>query len=103
VLEGATIRSRIALSAQSWYSVVDVGVADHAGDRHLWRVRVFPDGRCGVARDSVALFVSERPISLDWPLRVWIRGQSHLTDIAVGRVRLWRGDPGGVDWGAVMP
>jgi len=65
------------------------------------RLTVFGDGHCGVAVDGEPLVISANAIRPDSLLRIWLAGNSVLTDIAVGPVTVWSGDPGGVDWGRV--
>lgn len=94
--------SEVVIATFGGMSVQSLPVAIADGSPRRWRVSVFPDGRCGLAIDSIPIAVSRTSISMRFPLRVWIMSQSHNTTIAVGSMRLWRGDPGGVDWSALQ-
>jgi hypothetical protein len=48
--------------------------------------------------DGVPVWVSPEPILLDAPFRVLLQGRSHGTRILVGRVEVWRGVRGDIDW-----
>ncbi len=72
-----------------------------SGRPYRLRLTVFADGHCGVAVDGEPLVISANAIRPDTLIRIWLAGNSVLTDIAVGPVTVWSGDPGGVDWGRV--
>ncbi len=72
-----------------------------SGRPYRLRLTLFADGHCGVAVDGEPLAVSIKPIRADSLIRIWLVGNSMFTDIAVGPVTVWQGDPGGVDWGKV--
>lgn len=88
------------LVVQNRSSRIPVPSDQPIGAAHTWRLTVFPDGTCGLAIDSVPVGRTRGSISFKWPLRLWVMGQSEGTDIAVGALKIWRGDPGGVDWDA---
>lgn len=64
-------------------------------------VQVFPDGRCGVALDGVPLGIFSSPSALSRTSRVRISGNSYDTDMRAGRVRVYEGVLGGIDWASV--
>ncbi len=72
-----------------------------SGRPYRLRLTLFADGHCGVAVDGQPLAISVNSIRPDSLIRIWLAGNSVLTDIAVGPVTIWAGDPGGVDWGRV--
>ena len=65
-------------------------------------IQVFPDGRCGIAVNGTAIFVSPpKPELLDaW---VFLGGASVRTRILVGPLTIIRGVPADVDWSHVLP
>jgi DNA-binding SARP family transcriptional activator len=71
------------------------------GNPHRLRVQILPDGRCGVALDGRAMFISRGSVSLDRPFRLVLQGMSHDTRVLVGGVEVWQGVRGDVDWSAV--
>jgi hypothetical protein len=73
-----------------------------SGEVYRLRLALLADGRCGVAVNGQPIFLSPTSIPLDAPKRLWISGNSVGTDIAVGKVTVWQGDPGGVDWSSVQ-
>jgi len=71
------------------------------GQWHRLRLQVFPDGRCGVALDGHPLGRDESPAVLDRLYRVVLQGKSVRTKILVGRLEVWEGVRGDVDWEAL--
>lgn len=99
--EGIPSRKTITLVDPVRSSAPPAPADQASGAIHSWRLTIFADGTCGLAVDSMALVRSRAAISFRWPLRLWISGQSERTTIAVGKLRIWQGDPGGVDWEAL--
>jgi DNA-binding SARP family transcriptional activator len=73
------------------------------GAPHRLRVQILADGRCGVALDGKAVFVSRSSLPLDRPFRLVLRGMSYHTRVLVSDVQLWQGVRGDVDWRQVQP
>jgi DNA-binding SARP family transcriptional activator len=65
---------------------------------HNVTLQIFPDGRCGIAIDDLALALSQTALAIDRPLRVRLDGQSVKTTIEVGEVEVWTGVRPGIDW-----
>ena len=65
------------------------------------RVQIFPDGRCGLALDGVALDIAPASGPLD-SLYVMTEGSSVDTRVLVGKITVRRGVPRDVDWGKTM-
>jgi len=61
------------------------------------RVQVFPDGRCGLALNGMALVIGPAAGSLD-SLYLMSQGNSVGTSVLVGRLTVRRGVPTDVDW-----
>lgn len=92
--------------AARWAS--PIGLIENAGggaprrlDTGAWyrvRLQLFPDGRCGIALNGHAVFVSAaRPVPKR-PVRLMLEGSSVGTRTLVGRVRAMAGVPADVDW-----
>ncbi len=100
--EGFAAWSRLSLDAGRRQAMIAVTRELGDGTPRMWRVTVFSDGRCGIAIDSVPIAISTSSVSLNHQLRAWLMGKSHGTTNVIGQLRLWRGDPGGVDWTRVQ-
>jgi hypothetical protein len=70
----------------------------HFGKPHRLRVQILADGRCGVALDGKAMFISRGSVPLDRPFRLVLQGMSHHTRVLVGEVKVWQGVHANVDW-----
>jgi DNA-binding SARP family transcriptional activator len=73
----------------------------HAGVPHRLRVQILADGRCGVAVDGRAVFISRGSVPVDRPFRVLLEGMSHRTRVLVREVEVWTGVREDVDWRGV--
>jgi len=80
--EGMTIRSR--------------GLRD--GRWHRIRAQILFDGRCGVAIDGRAIWISRAHLRTDVGYRVVTYGNSAWTRILVGPLQVWQGVRSDVDW-----
>jgi hypothetical protein len=67
------------------------------GQPFVIRVQVFPDGRCGVAIDGRARWISA-PEAWSDSAYVDLRSNAWRTRALVGHVTVWTGVPPGVDW-----
>ena len=72
-----------------------------AGTWFQARVQVFPDGRCGVAVNGVAVAMSQARAIPDRAVRALIFGNSKDTKVLVGPVVARSGVPPDVDWSRV--
>jgi len=72
-------------------------------DGRLARVRLqlFPDGRCGIAIDGRAVFISQAPTVLRTSARIHYSGNAVKTQALLGPLEIWTGVRDGVDWSAV--
>jgi DNA-binding SARP family transcriptional activator len=97
--EGTAGRERYHVIAghRSWGGTAPASM--RLGSTYRVRLMLGADGRCHVAIDGEPVFVSTNALSVETPVRLWLYGNSVGTDIAVGKVTVWEGDPGGVDWG----
>jgi len=100
--EGPIVESRL------WVARIDtesrqVPVPEdlRTGAPHRLRVQILADGRCGVAVDGRAVWVSRGSVPLDRPFNVVLEGKSHGTRVLVGDVEVWRGVRADVDWRGV--
>jgi hypothetical protein len=64
-------------------------------------VQILADGRCGVAIDGRAAWISRGTVPLERPFRVLLEGKSYHTKVLVGKVEVWTGVRGDVEWKAV--
>lgn len=97
--EGPRGVNSLSVRAGSVGSVLQRAPELTSGSWHALRLQIFPDGRCGVAIDGRAVWLSSSSIVLDRPLSVMLSGRSAGTTILVGRTRVWRGIDPGVNWG----
>ena len=65
------------------------------------RVQLFPDGSCGYAVNGRAIQHQPDVISTADSMLVALGGQTVGSNLLFGRVRVWSGVPGDVDWGVV--
>ncbi|MEZ4586660.1 MAG: hypothetical protein R2909_09700 [Gemmatimonadales bacterium] len=80
-----------------------VDIAPEA-ERGAWvgvRLKLFPDGRCGVAVDGRPLAILPRRIPLGDSVRLVIDAYSHRTRILVGPMTVWTGVRRDIDWSGV--
>lgn len=96
--QGPPASARIAALNESELARFTAPPDMRAGAPHRLRIQIFPDGRCGVALDGRAMFVSHSSVSLDRPFRLVLSGMSHHTRVLVGAVDVWRGVRPDVDW-----
>jgi len=96
--EGSSGRQRLLVSAGIRNETPGAAATLASGKPYTLRLMLGADGRCQVAINGEPISVSANALPVDLPLRLWLLGNSVDTDIAVGRVRVWLGDPGGVDW-----
>ena len=68
------------------------------GEPYRVRLQVFPDGRCGMAVNGAALFVSNDRLEDQVPLRLVTYGNSWRTRMLLGPVTITEGVPGDIDW-----
>jgi hypothetical protein len=78
---------------------VDPRVA--TGEPYTVRLQIFPDGRCGIALDGRPLWRSPLSGPVDVPYRVVLSGKSTGNRVSVGRVEIWEGVRGDVEWSAL--
>ena len=62
------------------------------------RLQLLPDGRCGIALNGRAFFLSRRPVNQIDAVRIYLSGSSVGTQALVGPIQVQRGVPAGVDW-----
>lgn len=97
--EGGEAHRRLTFVAATASQPIQLNWPRADTTRHLARIRLFPDGTCGVAIDGIPYWRSAFRITTDFPFRIWLTDQSEGTTFEVGQLTLWQGDPGGVDWG----
>jgi DNA-binding SARP family transcriptional activator len=78
---------------------VDPAVA--TGEPYVLRLQIFPDGTCGMALNGTPLARGDIAMLDDVRDRVVLDGASLDTKMLVGRLEVWRGVRGGVDWAAL--
>jgi hypothetical protein len=76
-------KTRLALELGAWYRM---------------RLQIFPDGTSGLALDNVPLARVQGDLPLAGRYRLVMEGQSVRTKILVGRLEVWEGIRGDVDW-----
>ena len=67
------------------------------------KLQLFPDGRCGVALDGVAVGVNVETSSIVNPARILLLGNSYQTKVLVGPLTLTRGVDTTIAWDRVPP
>ena len=68
------------------------------GTWHTLRLQWFPDGRCAVALNGVPVAAFEAGRAVAGPALLDMHGHSVGTEIMVGRLELWSGVRGGIEW-----
>jgi len=97
--EGASSRVMVGLTGGSAeHASVPTPRGLYAGGWHTLRVQIFPDGRCGLAIDGKVLVLTSSARALAAPVVFNLHGHSVETEILAGRLELWTGVRGGVDW-----
>ncbi|MES2306984.1 MAG: AAA family ATPase [Gemmatimonadota bacterium] len=94
---GAT---RIAMGAAGSRET-DIGrLVDSIRTGKWWRLRlqIFPDGRCGVAVNGQALWISPGALLLDTPFRVVLGDESADSRLLHGPLQVWSGVRTDIDW-----
>jgi hypothetical protein len=81
--ESAPLRTPPNLVTGRWYRV---------------RLQLFADGRCGIALDGQPVWVSSSTIPIQFPIRIYLHGNSIGTRMLVGPLEVWEGVRGDVDW-----
>ncbi|MHB1311882.1 MAG: TolB family protein, partial [Gemmatimonadaceae bacterium] len=66
------------------------------------RLQVFPDGRCGVAVNGAALYVSTDRFRDNVPLRLITYGSSWKTRMLLGPLTITEGVPADIDWTRIV-
>ena len=74
------------------------GRAIRSGRWWRLRVQVLPDGRCGVAVDGKAVWLSENPLPEGLRYRLALQGMSFHTQILFGPVEVWQGVKPDIRW-----
>ncbi|MCX5760415.1 MAG: hypothetical protein NTW72_02740, partial [Gemmatimonadetes bacterium] len=72
------------------------------GTPYRVRLQVFPDGRCGMAVNGAALFISNGRFARDATFRLVSYGNSWKTRMLLGPLAILTGVPGDVDWTHVV-
>jgi len=85
------------------YSVIDsASVAMRTGRRTRLNLQLFPDGRCGLAIDGVAIAIIGAPVprtsSLPARARLIVMGNSYRTQVLIGPITLQEGVDTTIDW-----
>lgn len=62
------------------------------------KMGVLPDGRCAVAVDDTAIFVSQERMKSSGRVQIQLSGSSRDTETAVAGLRIWQGVPPDVPW-----
>ena len=99
--EGPISRRAIGVSQGPESKLIEPPADMRIGAPHRLRVQILADGRCGVAVDGRAVWISRGSVPLERPFRVVLEGKSHRTRILVGDVEVWQGVRADVDWRAV--
>ncbi len=73
----------------------------NSGTWYAVRVQILPDGRCALAVSGRPLWISDEPLRLDRPWRLFLHGNSVGTRMLVGPVEVWEGVRTDIDWGEV--
>ena len=63
------------------------------------RLQIFPDGRCGIAINGDVIWLSNDPITLDTPYRLWLGEESAGVRLLHGPLTVWSGVRTDVRWG----
>ena len=61
-------------------------------------MQILPDGRCGVAINGRALWLSTEAVPLDGEFRLRIGDESNGTTLVHGPLEMWTGVRTDVDW-----
>lgn len=69
-----------------------------SGNWWTLRVQILPDGRCGIAVNRRALWISSDAVPLDSPFWIRLGDESAGTKILHGPVQVWTGVRTDVDW-----
>jgi hypothetical protein len=64
------------------------------------RVQLLPDGRCGFAANGHPFGITDLPVIVDSTIRVALVGKSVKTRASVGRIEIFHGVRGDIDWAA---
>jgi hypothetical protein len=72
------------------------------GKPYRLRLQVFPDGRCGVAINGAALYVSKDRFRDNVPLRLITYGSSWKTRMLLGPLTITEGVPADIDWTRIV-
>ncbi|MHB1312436.1 MAG: AAA family ATPase [Gemmatimonadaceae bacterium] len=72
------------------------------GRPYRLRLQVFPDGRCGLAVNGAALFVSKDRFRDNVPLRLVTYGSSWKTRMLLGPLTITEGVPRDIDWSHIV-
>ncbi|HUQ80443.1 MAG TPA: AAA family ATPase [Gemmatimonadaceae bacterium] len=99
--EGEQFGDSLSIGLGRVWSTARVPVTFRAGYWQHVRVQLFPDGRCGIAVNGVALGVSEPRAIADSLARVVLFGNSAGTKVLVGPVSLRSGVATDIDWSRV--
>ena len=73
------------------------------GQQSRLTIQLFPDGRCGVAIDGIALGIADETATIAKPIRLLILGNSYKTKSLVGPLTLTRGVDTTIDWNTRRP
>ena len=84
-----------------WRGVAGTGHGHVRGVPYRVRVQLFPDGRCGVAVNGRAVWLSAAPALGAASARVALQGMSVDARMLVGRVTVFTGVKPDVDWSRV--
>jgi hypothetical protein len=92
-----------ALTEMPWYTSMRIALNDSSfklNDGRWYRVRlqIFPSGRCGIAINGHAVFISPGLGPLRHPVLPIIQGNTVDTRMLVGHVVIRSGIPNDVDW-----
>lgn len=82
-------------------SVIDVSpwaLVMRSGAWWTLRLQILPDGRCGVAVNGKAVWLSREPILIDGEFRVRLGDESAGTALLHGPLEVWTGVRTDVDW-----
>ncbi len=98
--EGSTYGADFGVTSYGGYVQLPAQAAVRSGLRTSLTLQVFPDGRCGLALNGIAVAVVGRPMSARGSsrVRVALMGNSYRTRVLVGPVLLRRGVDTTIDW-----
>jgi DNA-binding SARP family transcriptional activator len=85
-------RSRLVLDG------LPVDQAIYSGKPYTLRLQVFPDGSCGIAINGRAFKHDLEFRVAPGTMHVALGGETVASQLLIGRVTVWAGVPGGVDW-----